>query len=77
MSCSSKVIKPKEEIVRTSNLQLSVRSPDDNFGFQLASGVCVCVCVVGDGTDNLVGLNPHPVESDAISGQTVSELIKL
>ena len=38
---------------------------------------CVCVCVVGDGTDNLVGLNPHPVESDAISGQTVSELIKL
>ena len=39
--------------------------------------VCVCVCVVGDGTDNLVGLNPHPVESDAISGQTVSELIKL
>ena len=39
--------------------------------------VCVCVCVLGDGTDNLVGLNPHPVESDAISGQTVSELIKL
>ena len=39
--------------------------------------MCVCVCVLGDGTDNLVGLNPHPVESDAISGQTVSELIKL
>ena len=39
--------------------------------------VCVCGCVVGGGTDSLVGLNPCPVESDAISGQIVSELIKL
>ena len=77
VSCFSKVIEPKEEVIGIYS-QL-VRRTGDNMGLWLATKahthVCVCVCVWswGGGGSSLVGLSPWSVESDTISKQMVSE----
>ena len=61
MSCSSKLIKPKEGVVGTSNLQLVGQRPRWQPG--LATGiwnVCVSGAVVWGRRQSLVGLKPLP-----------------
>lgn len=57
VSCSSKLVEPKERAMGTCSLQ-SVRSTGNILGLRLASEV----------EGGLVGLRLLPVESDSVSG---------
>ena len=57
VSCSSKIIEHKEEIVRISDLQPVFRSTDDNLDLRLASEVGC----------SLVGLSPYNLQDPMLS----------
>lgn len=64
MNCTSKIIKPKEELSEPLVYSQSFRSMDDSLGLLLSSEV----------EGSLVEPSPVPVESDSVSTQIVSEL---
>lgn len=64
---SSKLIKPKEGLIGTCDLQLSVETAGNNLGLQLESEV----------EDSTVGPSPSPVESDAHLVRQCQHLVEL